>query len=41
MAGILEHSISILMETYARWNPNMQGEAAQLMEDILTKPNPL
>jgi hypothetical protein len=36
VAGMLGHSISILMETYAHYIPTMQGQAAQLMDDILT-----
>jgi hypothetical protein len=33
---MLGHSISILLTTYAHYIPNLQGEAAQLMDDILT-----
>jgi len=36
VAGMLGHSISILLSTYAHYIPNMQGQAAQLMDDILT-----
>ena len=36
VAGMLGHSISILLTTYAHYIPNLQGEAAQLMDDILT-----
>ncbi len=36
VAGMLGHSISILLTTYAHYIPNLQGEAAQLMDEILT-----
>jgi hypothetical protein len=36
VAGMLGHSISILLNTYAHFIPSMQDHAAQLMEDILT-----
>jgi hypothetical protein len=36
VAGMLGHSISILLTTYAHNIPNLQGEAAQLMDDILS-----
>jgi hypothetical protein len=36
VAGMLGHSISILLAYYAHFIPNMQDEAAQLMNDILT-----
>jgi hypothetical protein len=36
VAWMLGHSISILLTTYAHYIPNLQGEAAQLMDDILT-----
>jgi hypothetical protein len=36
VAGMLGHSISILLNTYAHFIPTMQGQAAQLMDDILT-----
>jgi integrase len=36
VAGMLDHMISILLNTYAHFIPNLQGEAAQLMDDILT-----
>ena len=36
VAGILDHSISILLTTYAHFIPIMQNQAAQLMDDILT-----
>ncbi len=35
-AGMLGHSISILLTTYAHFIPTMQDQAAQLMDDILT-----
>ena len=35
VAGMLGHSISILLTTYAHFIPTMQDEAAQLMNDIL------
>ncbi len=36
VAGILGHSISDLMHTCAYCIPLMQGQAVQLMDDILT-----
>jgi integrase len=36
VAGMLGHSISILLNTYAHFIPTMQDQAAQLMDDILT-----
>ncbi len=36
VAGMLGHSISILLTTYAHFVPTMQDQAAQLMDDILT-----
>ncbi len=36
VAGMLGHSISVLMNTYAHFIPTMQSEAAQLMDDNLT-----
>jgi integrase len=36
VSGMLCHSISFLLSTYAHYIPNLQGEAAQLMDDILT-----
>jgi hypothetical protein len=36
VAGMLGHSISILLTTYAHFIPTMQDQAAQLMDDILT-----
>jgi integrase len=36
VAGMLGHSISILLDTYAHVIPTMQDQAAQLMDDILT-----
>jgi hypothetical protein len=35
-AGMLGHSISILLNTYAHFIPTMQDQAAQLMDDIFT-----
>jgi hypothetical protein len=35
VAGMLGHSISILLNTYAHFIPTMQDQAAQLMVDIL------
>jgi hypothetical protein len=35
VAGMLGHSISILLNTYAHFIPSMQDQAAQLMVDIL------
>jgi hypothetical protein len=36
VAGMLGHSISIQLTTYAHLIPTMQDQAAQLMDDILT-----
>jgi len=36
VAGMLGHSISILLNTYAHFIPTMQDQAAQLMDEILT-----
>jgi integrase len=36
VAGMLGHSISIFLKTYAHFIPTMQDQAAQLMDDILT-----
>ena len=36
VAGVLGHSISILLTTYDHFIPTMQDQAAQLMDDILT-----
>ena len=36
VAGMLGHSITILLTTYAHYIPNLKGDAAQLMDDILT-----
>jgi hypothetical protein len=36
VAGMLGHSISILLTTYTYFIPTMQDQAAQLMDDILT-----
>ena len=36
VAGMLGHSLSILMDTYTHFIPTMQGEAAQLMSDLFT-----
>jgi hypothetical protein len=36
VAGMLCHSISILLNTSAHFIPTMQDQAAQLMDDILT-----
>jgi integrase len=35
MAGMLGHSISILLTTYAHFIPTMQDQAAMLVDDIL------
>jgi hypothetical protein len=35
VAGMLGHSVSILLTTYAHFIPTMQDQAAQLMVDIL------
>jgi len=34
VAGILGHSLAMLMDKYAHFIPNMQGEAARLMDEI-------
>jgi hypothetical protein len=36
VAGMLCHTISILLSTYAHFIPTMQDQAAQLMDDMLT-----
>jgi hypothetical protein len=36
VAGMLGHSFSILMITYANFIPGSQDEAARVMDDILT-----
>jgi hypothetical protein len=36
VAGMLGHSISILLTTYAHFIPTILGQAAQLMDNILT-----
>jgi integrase len=36
VAGMLGHSISILLNTYAHFIPTMQDQAAKLMDEILT-----
>jgi integrase len=36
VAGMLGHSIPVLLNTYAHFIPTMQDQAAQLMDDILT-----
>jgi integrase len=36
VAGMLGHSISILLNTYVHFIPTMQDQAAQLTDDILT-----
>jgi hypothetical protein len=36
VAGMLGHSISILLNTYARFIPTMQYQAARLIDDILS-----
>jgi len=36
VAGMLGHSLAILMTTYAHYTPGKQDEAARLMSDILT-----
>ena len=36
VAGMLGHSLAILMTTYAHYIPGTQDEAAQVMDDILT-----
>ena len=37
VAGMLGHSISILLTTYAHFIPTMQDQAAQLMDEVLTQ----
>jgi hypothetical protein len=37
VAGMLGHSISILLNTYAHFIPTMQDQAAKLMDEILTQ----
>jgi len=36
VAGMLGHSLPILMTTYANYIPGTQDEAARVMDDILT-----
>jgi hypothetical protein len=36
IAGVLGHSLAILMTTYAHYIPGTQDEAARLMDNILT-----
>jgi hypothetical protein len=36
VAGMLGHSISILLTTYAHFITTMKDQAAQLMDEILT-----
>ena len=36
VAGMLGHSLVILMTTYAHYIPGTQDEAARVMDDILT-----
>jgi hypothetical protein len=36
VAGMLGHSISILLNTYAHFIPTVQDQAAKLMDGILT-----
>jgi hypothetical protein len=36
VAGMLGHSLAILMTTYAHYIPGTQDEAARLMSNILT-----
>ena len=36
VAGMLDHSLAILMTTYAHYIPGTQDEAARLMDYILT-----
>jgi len=36
VAGMLGHSLAILMTTYAHYIPGTQDEAARLMDNILT-----
>jgi len=35
VAGMLGHSLSILMTSYAHYIPEIQNEAARLMNEIL------
>jgi hypothetical protein len=36
VAGMLGHSLAILMTTYAHYIPGTQDETARVMDDILT-----
>jgi len=36
VAGMLGHSLAILMTTYAHYIPGTQDEAARVMDDILS-----
>jgi integrase len=36
VAGRLGHKLDVLMKTYAHFIPSMQGEAARLMDDLIT-----
>jgi integrase len=36
VAGMLGHSIPVLLNTYTHFIPTMQDQAAQLVDDILT-----
>jgi hypothetical protein len=36
IAGVLGHSLAILMTTYAHYIPGTQDEAARLMDNIIT-----
>ncbi len=36
VAGMLGHSIPVLLNTYTHFIPTMQEQAARLMDDILT-----
>jgi hypothetical protein len=36
VAGMLGHSLAILMTTYAHYIPGTQDEAARVMDEILT-----
>jgi hypothetical protein len=36
LAGIMDHSIAVLMHTYTHQIPTLQNHAAQLMANILT-----
>ncbi len=40
VAGILGHSLAVLMNTYAHFIPDMQEEAARLMDEV-TSPEPV